>query len=357
MKIGTLTFHRAQNYGGVLQSYALVKFLQMRGYDAEIVDYHCPKIEAAYKLWNTKSIKSLIASAVFYPRNLHAKRIFEDFRKRYLTISSQSFYKAEDFTNQYDLCIMGSDQVWTLRLVGGFNPVFYGDFSSKIRKVGYAVSVAEIGRFSDDERLKMSDCIINFSHFSTREESFGKEMARLSGKEVKTVIDPSLLLSKEEYESIIEEPEEKDYVLYYQQEFNPHTKELIVDVARQVGAKMIVVVTGPKEDYGFPYRHYSTSNLSVNKYLGLFKNAKVIFTSSFHGTAYSLVFRKDFYFVETKAPDRAKNLLRKCDAMERVVLPTDKAVFSRVDYSKIEPKLLTFRDYSIDYLINAIENK
>ena len=60
MKIGTLTFHRAQNYGGVLQSYALMKFLQMQGYDAEIADYRCPKIEAAYKIWRTNSLKSFI---------------------------------------------------------------------------------------------------------------------------------------------------------------------------------------------------------------------------------------------------------------------------------------------------------
>ena len=357
MKIGTLTFHRAQNYGGVLQSYALVKFLQNQGYEAEIADYHCPSIESAYRLLNFHSIKSLVGTTINLPRSIKAKRNFADFRKQFLTISKKNFKKPEDFSNDYDICIMGSDQVWTLRLVGGFNPVYYGDFSKQIRKIGYAVSVAEINRFSDEERQTMADHLKNFSHFATREESFGKEMSRISGKSVITVVDPSLLLSKEEYEPIIEEPEEKDYVLYYQQEYNPRTKELIVDVARQVGAKMIVVATGPQEYYDYPYRYYSTSNLSVNKYLGLFKNAKVVFTSSFHGTAYSLIFRKDFYFVDAQAPDRARNLLKKCDALDRVVFPTDNVKFTKVNYSKVEPKLLAYREYSIAYLINAIENR
>ena len=274
-----------------------------------------------------------------------------------MNVSTKKYYNPEDFTDQYDVCIMGSDQVWTPRLVGGVNPVYYGNFSQKIRKVGYAISVAEIVRFSSEERRVMCEHIKNFSHFSVREESFGKEMSRLSGLDIKTVVDPSLLLLKEEYNFLIEEPKENEYVLFYQQEYSPSTKKLIVDVARQVGAKMIVVVAGKKEKYGYPCHYYSTSNLSVNKFLGLFKNAKIVLTSSFHGTAYSLVFRKDFYFVNVKAPDRAMNLLRKCNAMDRVVLPTDKIVFSKVNYSKIESNLLAFREYSIDYLIKAIENK
>ena len=356
MKIGTLTFHRAQNYGGVLQGYALVRFLLMRGYDAEVIDYRCPKIESAYKLIHAENLKCLIASILSLPISLRARHNFAEFRNHYMKISKDIYINPDDFTDQYDVCIMGSDQVWTLRLVGGFNPVYYGDFSPKIRKIGYAVSVAEIGRFSDDERQKMSSHIQNFSHFSTREESFGKEMTKLSGMEVKTVIDPSLLLTKEEYEPIIEEPVEKDYVLYYQQEYNPRTKEIVVDVARQVGAKLIVVVTGPKEDYGYPLHYYSTHNLSVNKFLGMIKNAKVVFTSSFHGTAYSLIFRKNFYFVDIKAPDRARNLLLRCDSINRVIYPTDNVKYTSVDYSKVEPKLLAYREESINYLIKAVEN-
>lgn len=357
MKIGTLTFHRAQNYGGVLQSYALVKFLQMNGYDAEIVDYHCPSIDAAYKLWNTRNIKTIASSAFYLYKNIKSKLIFAQFRKKILTISKQAYFCADDFVDQYDVCIMGSDQVWTLRLIGGFNPVFYGDFSSKIRKIGYAVSVADINNFSENERLRMSEHLKNFSHFFTREESFGKEMSRLSGKDIITVIDPSLLLSGKDYEGIIEEPDEKDYVLYYQQEYDPQSKKLIVDVAKQVGAKKIVIITGRKESYDFPYVYYGTDSLSVPKFLGLVKNARVVFTTSFHGTAYSLVFNKDFYYIGRKTSDRAKNLLIKCGALDRAVLPSEKIEFTKVDYKQVEPKLLTFRQLSINALIGAIENK
>lgn len=357
MKIGTLTFHRAQNYGGVLQSYALVKFLQLRGFDVEIVDYRCPKIEAAYKICNSNSLKSFIKTFLSFKKRVKAKYNFFCFRKNYLKISNENYYKPDDFHSQYDVCIMGSDQVWTLRLVGGFNPVYYGDFSSSIRKIGYAVSVAEINRFTKDERHEMAEHLKNFSHFSTREESFRDELMKLSEKKIETVIDPSLLLNKEEYNDIIEEPEEKDYVLYYQQEYNPETKHLVTDIAKQIGAKMIVVVTGKKEKYDFPYRYYDTSNLSVNKFLGMFKNAEAIVTSSFHGTAYSIVFRKDFYFVDNNAPDRARNLLVKCGAEERLIHSDDKIKFTKVDYSIVEPKLQEFRCHSINFLINAINNK
>ena len=357
MKIGTLTFHRAQNYGGVLQSYALVEFLRLHGYDAEIADYHCPNIDSAYKLILTKSLKSFVVSLLYLHKNIKAKKNFSTFRKRYQRISKQVFRKAEDFTDQYDVCIMGSDQVWTLRLIGGFNPVFYGDFSPAIRKVGYAVSIAETKDFTEDERKKMASKVANFSHFSTREDSLRDELQRLTDREVESVLDPSLLLTMDEYAPIIEEPSEKDYVLYYQQEYHPQTKHLVVDIAKQIGAKKVVVVTGFKEKYDFPYSYYDTSNLSVPLFLGLYKNAKAVITSSFHGTAYSLVFRKDFYFVDNKAPDRARNLLKKCGAEDRLIHSTDKIVFSKVDYSKVEPMLNHAREHSINFLLKAIENE
>lgn len=357
MKIGTLTFHRAQNYGGVLQCYALLKFLQSRGYDVEVVDYRCPQIERAYRVLNYDTFRSLIASFLYLPKRLRARRNFARFRNKFLDISKDVYRGASDFKGQYDMCIMGSDQVWTLRLVGGYNPVYYGDFSNKIRKIGYAVSIAEINHFSENERKEMADHVKNFSHFSTREESFRDEMIRLSDKKICAVLDPSLLLTMRDYELIVEEPEETDYILYYQQEYHPQTKDIIEDVARQVGAKMIVVITGGKEKYNMPYHYYDTDNLPVTKFLGLFKNAKVVFTSSFHGTAYSIVFRKDFYFVANNAPDRARSLLLRCGAEDRLIYSTNKVVFSKIDYSKVEPCLEKAREYSITYLLDAIENR
>lgn len=357
MKIGTLTFHRAQNYGGVLQCYALVKFLQHYGYDAQVADYRCPKIEAAYKVIDGSSLKTILLSILHLKERLKAKHIFAEFRKKNLPISKEIYTGPSDFSNQFDVCIMGSDQVWTLRLVGGFNPIYYGEFSPSIRKVGYAVSIAEISHFTEEERRQMAEHLKNFSHFSTREESLCDELKRFSSKKLTSVLDPSLLLTQDEYASITEEPVEKDYVLYYQQEYNSETKHLIIDVAKQVGAKLIVVITGKKEVYDYPYRFYNTSTLSVPKFLGLFKNAKMVFTSSFHGTAYSLVFRKDFYFVANNAPDRALNLLIKCGAEDRLIHSTDKVIFSKVNYTKVEPMLNAARQHSIDFLINAVDNK
>lgn len=357
MRIGTLTFHRAHNYGGVLQSYALVKFLQLKGYNAEIADYRCPQIEAVYKIWKMDSIKSLLKSLINFPKNIRAYKNFKRFRNQCMTISKLVYRKPEDFSNQYDVCIMGSDQVWTPRLVGENNPIYYGNFARNIRKIGYAVSVAEISYYSSEVLKSMAEHVKNFSHFSTREESFGIEMKRLSGRDVVTVLDPSLLLTKEDYEQIVENPKEIDYILYYQQEYHPLTKTIIERVARQMKASMIIIVTGKEEKYDYPYKYYSKSTLSVNKFLGLIKNAKFVFTSSFHGTAYSLIFRKDFYFVANAAPDRARNLLIKCGAEDRLINSTDSVQFSKVDYSKVEPKLNAARQQSIDWLIKAIENK
>lgn len=357
MKVGIISFHRARNYGGVLQCYALQTFLVNRGYNVEIVDYRCPKIEQSYRLISFSSLKSFLASIVRLRQNSKASNLFRAFRRENLHLSRQKYYNANDFERQFDICIIGSDQVWTPRLVGGFNPVFYGNFSPSIRKIGYAVSVGEIDCYSKEERQIMADHLRNFSHFSTREESFRNELVKLSGRIVTMVLDPSLLLAKEEYDLITEDPSEDNYILYYQQEFNPETKYLIIDIAKQINANRIIVVAGKKENYDFPHNYYGLDSLSVSSFLGLIKNAKVVFTSSFHGTAYSLVFRKDFYFVDNAAPDRAVNLLKICGAQDRLVHSTDKVVFSRVNYNSIEQRMDEARIKSINYLIDAIENK
>ena len=358
MKIGTITFHRANNYGGVLQCYALVTFLKKKGYDAEVVDYRCKAIEDSYRLLRLTSIKGFLLSFLTIKKRYCALKNFSSFRKNYLPISKTIYNGVNDFDNQYGICIIGSDQVWSTKIVKGFDSIYFGDFSNKIRKIGYAVSSAVDSKwYKSDEEPQMAKYIDNFSYFSTREKSFADNLSKYTTTKIETVIDPSLLLTKEDYEEIIIEPKEQNYVLYYNQEYNSLTKDIVQSVARQVGASNIVVITGVKEDFGIPSRYYDLSTLSVPYFLGLIKNATAVVTTSFHGTAYSLVFRKDFYFVANYASDRASNLLSQVGASDRLIKVGSTIIFSKVNYETIGKQLNEYRSKSEQFLISAIEQK
>ena len=116
-KIGIITFHRAKNYGAVLQAYALQHTLEQLGSDCEIVDYKCENIDNGYKPFQfskTDPIKSILKSIVMYRKR--AKRIeqFSSFYNNYLKISDKTYSDSDisECKNLYDAFISGSDQVW-----------------------------------------------------------------------------------------------------------------------------------------------------------------------------------------------------------------------------------------------------
>lgn len=355
MKIGTLTFHRAQNYGGVLQCYALIDFLRQQGFDAEVIDYRCRPMESIYKLIKMDTFGNALQSVRTFVPKYKARRLFDSFRFKYIPMSSFQIHEPRELIDQYDVTLVGSDQVWCPRIVGGIDPVYFGDYSEMIRKVSYAAS-DEQRIYTEEQQQKLRKCLAGFSNISVREDVFAEELRKYTDKEIVSVCDPTLLLTKEDYMKIAEDPNKDEYVLYYQQVSDRRIKNIIIDTARQIGAKKVVVVTGPNEKYDYPKTYYNTSNLSVNKFLGLFKNAKCVFTTSFHGTAFSIVFRKDFYFVDNSWADRSTNLLSKVGLLDRLISPEKYVKFSKVDYSKVEQKIDAYRSHSMKFLNNALNH-
>ena len=174
MKIGTLTFHRACNYGGALQCYALVETLRRMGYNAEVVDYRSRAIENSYKPIKAITIKGLIKSLIQLPQTLKRNHSFRLFSKQYVPTSNRTFYNANDISDQYDFCFIGSDQVWSKRINKGFDPVFWGQFRGK--KASYAASMGTDHDFTPEEYKLIKEYLGSFDNISTREDSLKKEL-------------------------------------------------------------------------------------------------------------------------------------------------------------------------------------
>lgn len=355
MKIGTLTFHRACNYGGTLQCFALVKALKRMGYNAEVVDYRSKAIEDSYKIIKTNGMKNLIASLLNYPSTKKNINNFEKFRKSFIPTSSIVYHSASELSNAYDLCLIGSDQVWSKRINRGFDPVFWGQF--KGNKASYAASMGTDHNYTKDEYLKISSYLQNFNHISTREDSLNDELSPYTEKDIKTVIDPTLLINREDYKEIAIKPKEENYVLYYQMEYHNSSKDFVKNIANQLGCKVITIM-GPNEDFGnIQHVHKTVSEVSVQEFVGYILYARCVVASSFHGTALPIAMRKDFYFLANYEADRSENLLRHIGALNRMKKSTDIIKYSDVDYSIIEPQLDRFIQDSKDYINVCIHSK
>ena len=353
MKIGTLTFHRACNYGGALQCYALVKALKKLGYNVEVIDYRSKAIEQSYKLFSFNSIKEIIASFVFFPRAYKKKKNFRNFSHKFVPVSKCAYYNVDEISNQYDFCFIGSDQVWSKRINRGFDPVFWGQFEG--RKASYAASMGTDHNFTQEEYNQIKHFLNSFDYISTREDSLKNELTPFTNKAIKTVIDPTLLLSRKDYEDIAVKPKEDNYVLYYQMEFHPYSKDFVTNIAKQLNCS-VVAIMGPNEKYeGVKHIHKSMSQVNVQQFVGYILNARCVVASSFHGTALPIAMRKDFYFLANYEADRSENLLRHIGALDRMKKSSERIDFKPVNYKIIEPQLDAFINESMDYINTCLK--
>ena len=224
-KIGIITFHRANNFGAVLQCYALQETLRHLGYEAEVIDYREPFTELIYNPVRWDIMKQgltrprLMAGyllKVFPERYKRAKK-YNAFREKYLNCS-RKIKKGEDMPQDIDVFLIGSDQMWSLHPTGyKIEPVYFGEFkipaTSNIQ--GYAIS-SNIQSLHTIGKERLSKYARNFKRLSFREKAICDEVEKLTGCRGKVVLDPSLLLDFEAWDKLTTHNiVKKKYILTY----------------------------------------------------------------------------------------------------------------------------------------------
>lgn len=351
-KIGILTFHRANNYGAVLQCYALQEALRSIGHSVEIIDYRQPFIENAYKPFSYKEIIKTLKNPRWYfgflfkvlPTKILKSIKYNYFRQKHLTLKD-SISKDKSITTNYDTIIIGSDQVWGLHCTGGIDETFFGEFNhlgSDI--VGYGISsniesLEEIGI----ERLK-SYCR-NFKNISFREESIRNYITENIGINSTIVLDPTLLLDKKKWETLINKPKNKGkYILTYFLH-SKNNNSLTKDIKSFAAKKQCSII------------NIFNVAFSPTDFLYWIKNAEYIITSSYHATIFSILFEKKFYSIITNSDKdvRYLNLLKKINIIDRAIYPHEipDTLDTEINYIAVNEKLKQLRQETYKYL-NAI---
>lgn len=364
-RIGIITFHRAHNYGAILQTYALQKVLS-KDYDVKIIDYRNEDIEKDYKIFNIdtqnikSAIKSITSSIIYMIKNINRFKKFDKFIKENLILTDQYNSESELKENypKLDVYITGSDQVWNYNISGKKIDSYTLKFGDKsIKKLSYAASIGT-NTFDESHKEKYIENIGELDFISVREENAKEYLKDIINKPLEVTLDPTLLLNRNQWDELLEKTKENNkYILGYavskESEYYK-TLNYISDITR-----MKIV--------HFNKRNNKIKNIYKNAYatgpvefLYLIKNAEYVIATSFHATVFSIIFHKKFWIIPPKkVSSRITNLLEKLGIQDRIITSLDelkkKDYDKNIDYEEVERKLDIERAQSIDWLKNAID--
>jgi len=346
-----MTFHRALNYGAVLQAYALQQVLKNIGKDSEIIDYRCERIEKLYAPFSAKTDRGLVQKLKKLLRwnvNLEKRKKFAAFTKRYLRLSEPYYDKAQlkAAAENYALCITGSDQVFHLGEAGGDTSYFL-DFAK--RKLAYAASFGS-STLQPSDKKTIAPLLRSFDAISVRESSAVALAEELSGRTVTLALDPVLLLEVKAWESIWQKPKNapENYVLAYMMAGSDTVTEKLYRCAEENGCEPVIVNPTWKQTLkNRDCRQYAAA--SPEAFLWLLGNARTVVTNSFHGLAFAIAFRKSFYveLSDSERADRLRDLLKLLELEDRC-LPCEDP--KPIDWERVERILLRQKAVSMAFL-------
>lgn len=348
MKISLISIKSQYNYGAALQSYATYQYLKNLNHSVEVVNYF-PK--------RSKNIKGLIIDFLTIQRRFKIKSFYRK-NMEFTKIRYKSFKQIEDKTPEADIYIVGSDQVWNSQIYGGkLDPAFFLDFVDDKKKISFASS---IGRddVNADELKEMKHYLNKFNNVSVREESAKVLLEEAGLREVKTVLDPVFLLEQKDYEKFIKPVSIKKYLLIYTFEKNSLIEKIAKDVSKRLGLKIIELGTYMSKYSSFKF----INNAGVEDFVSLIYHADFIVTSSFHGTAFSILFNKQFIAVAPSVRrTRLENIANLLGVKERLV--TEKTNYSidellkSIDYNNVNELLKNNAEDGRAFLKNSTLNE
>ncbi len=353
MKILLVTLHsQNNNYGSVLQANSLYRFLCDLGHEVTILDY-----QPFYSngITNFKMLlRKAVTNTLFLPHYISRTRKFNEFiQHQHLTKRCKKFDELKEVSQGYDLLMIGSDQVWNPSYMCGRDPAYTLQFSDNPNKISYAASVGTSDIAEEDIKSLINN-IREFKFVSLRENA-SAELLRNNGRsDAQYVLDPVFLYDEEHYESIETAPGESGYILAYIMNKEPLIEEIVQEAASRYKKKIIQVggfMSKCKSDVFY-------RNAGPSDFLGLIHKADFVITSSFHGTAFSHIYHKNFVVVMPPSNSlRIENILHTAGTEDRIAESIeDVALLDRApDYRVIDRRINDMREKSIKYLYQSLK--
>lgn len=277
MKVGILTFHMAHNCGAMLQAYALSKIINHRyNVYCEIIDYRTPQIYNKYE----NEMKEYNCD--------NRRAFFEDFLNHTLTKSKRIY--SIDEANEYDIFIIGSDQVWNQKILKDNDEIYFAEFTNNKYCISYASSTGQ--SLSNPQRF--SRRLEKFQRISVRECFLQTQLQPYFHKQIQLCVDPVLLFDSVFWsqEFLLDTKPSNNYSLIYSFKL---TWDLYLKIQNDSFCNGINTVELFTHKRNFERVDYLVDCYGPKEWINYFKNAKCVYTDSYHGILFSLLFNKPFY--------------------------------------------------------------
>ena len=363
MKAGLVTFYHIHHYGALLQAAATERAVESLGGACEIIDYYVNQNNDLFrKPTGVGSAAADVHTALHYKALRDRYQRFERFSKDHLRISGHRFESLEELRSAelpYDLILSGSDQIWNPKIFpdGRFDPVFFGAFSTR-RKIAYAPSFG-VPHIPEGMEEELRSYLEQFSHISVRERQGREIVKEITGKDVPVVLDPTLLLTAEQWSAMAVPPDRSGgYILCYCISKPGALAPYIQRLAEETGLP-VVQLCGIRQKV-HP-KAACVLDAGPSEFLGLFQNASYVCTNSFHGTVFSVQFQKPFFTAvapsELAAPESSRtfSILSRLGLTERIIgTGATAGLDATIDWADVDRRLRSARQSSLDYLRAAL---
>ena len=334
---GIITLYASQNFGAFLQGYAMQTTLQKLGYTPEFIKYSGLDIHEFLFMVKTKNVRLAAFRLMQFAKYMRSRNLLKVAQSRY-----HGEYK--------DAVVIGSDTLWDVQNPTIHDSNFYlGKGLNCNNIIAYAPSANGTSPKEFCEHYGSDEKFDAFTAIGVRDNNTAKLVQDVSGKKAEIVLDPTLLLKKEDY-PVVKPQEQYKYVLVYGYSFRPEEQKVIKEYANRIGVKTISIGL---------LNSWCDKNVvaTVPEFLGYINSAEGIFTATFHGTIFSIIMEKQFITF-------ARSNYKVLDNLEKLGLNSRNAsqanvdcsilMEKEIDYFSVNERIAFLREKSMSFLRDSL---
>ena len=348
-KVGLITIHDTINFGSLLQTFSLYKALEKMGVDVELIDYKCKAIQERETIYSPREWKSW-KDVVFF---LLSHRQLKKKRSNYISFLHKEMILSPEYcqvnvresNSRYSTFLVGSDIVWGMKITGNDFSYMLDFVEEAKRKLAFSASVGT--KWKDEQEPKIKQLLSRFEAITVREHLASEWISPLIGKDVPVTCDPTMLMGGDFWSKYMDDsttPKE-DYVLVYMSADNRQSLKDAINYANNRSYKVYFIHHGlPNKGSA---RIYPTK---VQQWISLIKNAKVVFTGSYHGLLFSMYLHTPVFYYNRAYSARMISLCHELEIEHREAIGNHIQEDLPIDFEKADRIMAKKRDFAFNIL-------
>lgn len=366
--VGILTVHQSVNCGASLQAFALYKTISDLGHMPSIIDYRPSYFTSLVDEGNGKrrhTFKGLVKMALRGRVMKHTNEKFTEYADLYMPSKTKRYLDYSELIECppcFEAYVCGSDQIWNpshVRYDSAWVFGFLPESESRYRLISYAASLGKDALTERDGRW-LKEGVSRFDDVSVREDCSVGDLESM-GIQATQCLDPTLLVSADEWRSQMVKPDSllaEKYIFYYPLESNPLESELLARLKKKTGLKCVALTDSLQRP---KHADEVISGFGPEHFLYLIENAEVVFTNSFHGLVFSMIFGKPLVsFKNTTKNCRLESLLRLADIQNYQLTSIGGLQDWNIDHARLQmitayERVQQKKEHSISFLRHALE--